>query len=52
MIIDELVGVRCFDEFKETLNEEDEYIRLLEYYINNFEDIIMRKKSRKSKNKK
>ena len=52
VIIDELVGVRCFDEFKETLNEEDEYIRLLEYYINNFEDIIMRKKSRKSKNKK
>ena len=50
--IDELDGVRCFDEFKETLNEEDEYIRLLEYYINNFEYIIMRKKSRKSKNKK
>lgn len=50
--IEELDGVRCFDEFKETLNEEDEYIRLLEYYINNFEVIIMRKKSRKSKNKK
>ena len=50
--IKELEGVKRFNVFKETLNDEDEYIRILDYYINNFEDIIMRKKSRKSKNPK
>ena len=50
--IDELEGVKRFDAIKETLHEEDEYIKILEYYIHNFENIIMRKKARKSKTQK
>ena len=48
--IDELNGVKCFDDYINNLNDEaDEYKKILDFYINNFEKIIMRKKSRKSK---
>lgn len=48
-IIDELIGLKNFNVIKNNLDSEDEYIKILEYKINNFEAIIMRKKSRKSK---
>jgi hypothetical protein len=51
-IFQELIGMKSFYEIKDELNEDEEYIKELEYYINNFEKIIMRKKSRASNKKK
>ena len=46
--IDELDGMKCFNEIKKQFNEK-EYIELLEYYFNNYEEIIMKKKPRNKK---
>ena len=53
-LIEELKGLQLFQEFKNGLNDDNEndndnnyYIKLLEFYINSFEDILMKKKSRK-----
>ena len=48
-IINELIGLKSFNVIKNNLDSKDEYVKILEYNINNFEAIIMRKKSRKSK---
>ena len=48
----EIEGMKRLNEIKEKLkeeNEENEYIRVLEFYFNNFEDIINNKKPKKSK---
>ena len=47
--IKELNGAKCFDEERNTLQEEDDYIPVLENYIKNYEDIIMNKNSRKKR---
>ena len=41
----ELDGMDCFSEVKKQFNEKD-YTEVLEFYFNNFEEIIMKKKSR------
>ena len=51
-IFQELIGMKSFNEIKDELNEDEEYIKELEYYINHFEEIIMRKKARVSNKKK
>ena len=50
--LDILNGITCFDKIKENLLDETDYADILEYYINDFENILMRKKSRKSRIKK
>ena len=50
-IFQELIGMKSFYEIKDELNEDQEYIKELEYYINHFEEIIMRKKARVSNKK-
>ena len=47
--LDILNGIVCFDKIKENYADETEYLNLLEYYINNYEKIIMRKKPRISR---
>ena len=47
--LDILNGIVCFDKIKENYADEIEYLHLLEYYINNYEKIIMRKKPRISR---
>ena len=49
VFIKELNGVKCFNEEKNTLKEDDDYIPILENYVKNYEDIIMSKNSRKKK---
>ena len=53
-LIEELKGLQLFQEFKNGLNDDNEndndnnyYIKLIKFYINSFEDILMKKKSRK-----
>ena len=51
----EIEGMKRLNEIKEKLkeeNEENEYIRVLEFYFNNFEYIINNKKPKKSKKNK
>ena len=50
--IQELEGMKIFKDIKYKLNKDDDddnYIRKVEIYINTFEDIIYRKKFRKSR---
>ena len=47
--LDILKGIVCFDKIKENYADEIEYLHILEYYINNYEKIIMRKKPRISR---
>ena len=49
--LDILNRITCFDKIKENLVDETDYADVLEYYINDFENILMRKKSRKSRTK-
>ena len=49
--IEEINGIKCFKQIKENLNDEQEYIEALDYYIKNFEKIINNKRARKSKKK-
>ena len=51
IFIEEIDGIKCFNQIKENLNEEKEYLDILNYYINNFEVIINNKKARKQKKK-
>lgn len=44
--IEELNGLRCFNEDKNGINEDEEYIEMLDKYIKNFEKNIMKKKER------
>lgn len=50
--IKELNGMRCFNEIKERISDDNEYIEILSYYIMNYEEIINRKKGRKEKRQK
>ena len=51
--IQELEGMKLFNDIKYELNKDDDdddnYIRTVEIYINTYEDIIYRKKNRKSR---
>ena len=47
----ELDGMKCFDEVKEQFNNENDYVNILSYYLMNYEEIINRKKARKSNKK-
>jgi len=47
--ITELNGMKCFNDIKEQLKDEQHYDEMLQYYLMNFEEIINKKKSRKSK---
>ena len=53
--IKELEGMKLFNEIKNELNTEDDdnedYKKALENYINKYEDIILRKKPKKSRKK-
>ena len=56
-LIKELEGMKCFNEIKDNLLEKyiddgNEYISSLEYYLNNYEEIINNKKSRKPRKQK
>ena len=43
--------MKCFDEVKEQFNNENDYVNILSYYLMNYEEIINRKKARKSNKK-
>ena len=45
----ELNGVKCFNEDKNALKEDDDYISILDNYIKNYEEKIMNKNSRKKR---
>ena len=47
--INELDGMKCFNDLKEELKDEQHYDEMIKYYLLNFEEIINKKKSRKSK---
>jgi hypothetical protein len=49
--IKELAGLKLFSEYISEQNEDEDYKNQLEYYINNLEEILKKKRSRKSKNK-
>lgn len=52
--IEILKGLKCFDEYKEEIMEKfqedgNDYLETLNYYLNNYETIIYKKKPRKSR---
>ena len=52
--INELKGLKCFNQIKTDILQQykedgEEYIKALDYYFNNFEEIINNKRSRKSR---
>jgi len=49
--IEELDGLKGFDTIKSTFKDEPEYLNSLNYYIMYFEQIISRKRTRKSRHK-
>ena len=51
-VIEEIKGLKCLREIIQESDYEKEYIDLLIYYFTNFENIIYKKKARKSKKKK
>ena len=51
IFIEEIDGIKCFDQIIANLNGEKEYLEILDYYFNNFEIIINNKKARKTKKK-
>ena len=50
--IEELKGMKSFESIKEFLGEDEEYIKLIKYYLENFEKIINNKNPRKPKKNK
>ena len=46
---EELEGMKCFDSEKDLLSEDIEYINIIKYYLENFENIINKKNPRKPK---
>ena len=54
--INELEGLKCFNDIKEEFLQKykdgENYIEQLKYYINNYEEIINKKRPRKPRNKK
>ena len=49
---EELEGMKCYDSIKLSFDENEEYIKIIEFYLENFENIINNKKARKSKKRK
>ena len=47
--IEELDGMKCFYDIKEKYNHDKEYKDVLNFYINNFDNIINKKKIKKIK---
>lgn len=47
--IEELEGMKCFENCKDMLGDDEEYIKLIKYYLENFEKIINDKNPRQSK---
>ena len=45
----ELNGLTCFNEDKNTLNEDEKYIEIFSQYIKTYEENIMKKKERKKR---
>ena len=45
---DELEGLEYFDDIAEKFEDDKEYLELFRYYVNNFEEIIIRKRQRKT----
>ena len=41
--IEELEGMKGFDSIKDSLGEDEEYINLIKYYLDNYEKIINNK---------
>lgn len=50
--IEELKGMKSFESIKEFLGEDEEYIKVIKYYLENFEKIINNKNPRKRKKNK
>ena len=48
-IIEELEGMKGFDDIKSEIGNDEYYLKQVEYYIMNYEDIIRNKKERKKK---
>ena len=51
-IIDELQGMKCFELIKNTLGDDPEYISLVKYYLNNFNNIVLNKNPRRRRTQK
>ena len=51
-IIDELQGMKSFEFIKNTLGDDPEYISIVKYYLNNFNNIVYHKNPRKSRTQK
>ncbi len=47
--VDELNGLKCFSQLKGEMDEEEEYINCIEYFLKNYESITMKKKPRNRK---
>ena len=47
--IEDLKGMQRYDSIRDTLGEDEEYINLIKYYLDNFEKIIYNKNPRKPK---
>ena len=47
--IEELNGLICFNEKKNTIDEDEEYIEALSQQFNTYEERIMKKKERKKR---
>ena len=45
--IEELNGLTCFNEEKNTIDEDEEYIKILDKYLKTYEEKIMKKRERK-----
>ena len=45
---DELEGLEYFDDIAKKFEDDKEYLELFRYYVNNFEEIIIRKRQRKT----
>ena len=50
--IEELEGMKCFEDIKDTLGDDVEYINLVKYYLENFENIVKNKNPRRPKKSK
>ncbi len=46
---EELEGMRCFESLKPSLDGDNEYFKVVKFYLENFENIITNKKSRNKK---
>lgn len=47
-----LEGMKCFHQIEKKLKDENDYIGILDFYLENYEKITMRKKSRKPRENK